>query len=178
MSNFGELVNANTVRFERLLPGPIERVWSYIFEGDKRAKWLCGGTAEPNVGGKMEMHFDNESLSSQPDIPRPEKYKEMPDKPSFTGTVTRYEPPRFFSHLWDFEDEATEVCYELEQRGDKVLLVLTHTRLTSSEDILSVSGGWHAHLDVLVDVLEGKEPGPFWKTHSVLHDEYEKRLQS
>jgi len=177
MNNFGELVNSNTVRFERLLPGPIERVWSYIVDGDKRARWLCGGDAEPRVGGKMEMHFDNESLSSQPDIPRPEKYKDMPDKPSFKGTVTRYEPPHVFAHLWDFENEATEVCYELEQRDDKVLLVLTHTRLTSNEDILSVSGGWHTHLDVLVDVLEGREPGPFWKAHLKVHEEYEKRLR-
>jgi uncharacterized protein YndB with AHSA1/START domain len=178
MNDFGELVNSNTVRFERLLPGPIERVWSYIVEGDKRAKWLCGGDAELKVGGKMEMHFDNESLSSQPDIPRPEKYKDMPDKPSFTGSVTRYEPPHVFSHLWDFENEATEVCYELEQRDDKVLLVLTHTRLTSDEDVLSVSGGWHTHLDVLVDILEGREPGPFWKRHAKNHDAYENRLRS
>jgi uncharacterized protein YndB with AHSA1/START domain len=177
MNNFGELVNSDTVRFERVLPGPIERVWGYIAEGDKRARWICGGEVAAKVGSTMEMHFDNESLSSEPDIPRPAKYKEMPDKPSFTGTVTRYEPPFAFSHLWDFEGEATEVCYELEQRDDKVLLVLTHKRLRSAEDILSVSGGWHTHLDVLVDVLEGREPGPFWKTHARIHDEYEKRLR-
>jgi len=177
VNNFGERLDSKTVRFERLLPGPIERVWSYIVDGEKRAKWLCGGDAEPRVGGRMEMHFDNESLSSQDDIKRPEKYKEMPAKPSFTGEVTRYDPPYVFTHLWNFEEEPTEVCYELEQRDDKVLLTLTHTRLTSDDDVLSVSGGWHTHLDVLVDVLEGREPPAFWKTHSRIHAEYEKRLR-
>jgi len=176
VENLGERVNANTVRFERLLPGPIERVWSYIVDGDKRAKWLCGGDTEAKVGGKIEMLFHNDSLSSQEDIERPQRYQDMPEKPAFTGTVTRYDPPHAFSHLWHFEDDATEVCYELEQRDEKVLLVLTHTRLTSDDDVLSVSGGWHTHLDILVDVLEGREPPPFWKTHSKNNAEYEKRL--
>ena len=37
MNDYGELLDENTVRFERLLPGPIERVWSYLTEGEKRA---------------------------------------------------------------------------------------------------------------------------------------------
>jgi len=178
VNNYGERISSNSVRFERLLPGPIERVWNYVVDGDKRARWLCSGDTEAKVGGRIDMQFDNESLSSQDDIERPEKYKDMPEKPTFSGTVTRYDPPNVFAHTWDFEDEATEVCYELEQRDDKVLLVLTHTRLKSDDDVLSVSGGWHTHLDVLVDVLEGREPRPFWKTHAGNHAEYEKRLQS
>jgi hypothetical protein len=29
MSDYGTLLGTDTVRFERLLPGPIERVWAY-----------------------------------------------------------------------------------------------------------------------------------------------------
>ena len=43
MNNYGELLDESTVRFERMLPGPIERVWSFIVDSDKRKKWLCGG---------------------------------------------------------------------------------------------------------------------------------------
>lgn len=43
MSEYGELLGESTVRFERLLPGPIERVWRFLTESDKRAQWLCGG---------------------------------------------------------------------------------------------------------------------------------------
>jgi uncharacterized protein YndB with AHSA1/START domain len=176
MSEYGELIDATTVRFERLLPGPIERVWSYLTESDKRKKWLCAGATEPKVGGHVEMHFHNATLSSAEDIDRPEKYKDMPEELLFGGTVTRYEPPHALSHTWDFEDEFSEVCYELEEQGDKVRLVLTHRRLESTDVVLSVSGGWHTHLDILVDVLNGREPRAFWKTHTIFEAEYVQRL--
>lgn len=175
--HYGELVDASTVRFERLLPGPIERVWDYIVDGEKRRKWLCGGDIGPGDGGHVDMHFNNATLSDAPDIEVPEKYRDMCNELSFTGTVTRWSPPHAVSHTWEFnDDESSEVSYELEEVGNKVRLVLTHRRLESPSTILSVSGGWHTHLDILMDVLEGREPRAFWKTHTELEAEYEKRL--
>jgi len=176
MKPYGERLDRTTVRFERLLPGPIERVWAYLTESDKRARWLCSGETEPREGGSVDMVFRNERLSGAEDIPRPEKYRDMPEEMAFSGTVTRYEPPRILAHTWEWEDEASEVCYELAERGDKVLLVLTHRRLHTDAFVLSVSGGWHTHLDILVDVLEGREPKPFWKTHTAFEAEYAARL--
>ena len=176
MSEFGELLDENTVRFRRLLPGPIERVWAYLTEGDKRAEWLCGGDAETRVGGHVDMHFHNVSLSGDDDIPRPEKYRDMPEKISFTGKVTRCEPPRVLAHTWEFEDEASEVCYELEAHGSSVLLTLTHRRLHTDELVLSVSAGWHSHLNLLEDVLAGRRRRPFYKMQTELEDEYGRRL--
>lgn len=163
MKEYGELLDDNTVRFERLLPGPIERVWRYLTESDKRAKWLCGGDVETTSNGHVDMHFHNVSLSSDEDIPRPEKYKDRPEKMSFTGKVTRCEPPNVLHHTWDFGDELSEVCYELEEQGDKVKLVLIHKRLETSDTVLSVSTGWHTHLNLLVDVLEDSQRRPFYK---------------
>ena len=177
MSHYGERIDESTVRFERLLPGPIERVWEYLTDGDKRARWFCGGNTDLRVGGKVEMHFHNASLSTQPDIDPPEKYRDMPEKMSFGGTVTQCEPPRLLAHTWDFEDEHSEVCYELEEAGDQVRLVLTHRKLASDDEIISVSGGWHTHLDILEDVLHGREPRAFWKTHAPLEAEYERRVR-
>ena len=176
MNDYGELLDSKTVRFERLLPGPIERVWGYLVESEKRAKWLCGGETDSRVGGNIDMHFHNASLSSAEDIARPEKYKDMPEKVSFSGTVTRYEPPRALSHTWEFDGDASEVCYELEEVGDKVKLVLTHRRLVSSDVVLSVSGGWHTHLGILADILEHRQPRPFWKTQAELAADYASRL--
>ena len=65
--------------------------------------------------------------------------------------------------------------YELEEIEDKVRLVLTHRRLASDNEVLSVSGGWHTHLDILEDVLEGREPEAFWKQHGPIEEEYERR---
>lgn len=178
MSEYGELLDQSTVRFERLLPGPIERVWSYIVESDKRKKWLCAGDIGAGNGAQVDMLFHNESLSKAEDIPRPDKYKDMPEKMTFTGTVTHWDPPNAVTHTWEFGEEASEVSYELEPVGDKVRLVLTHRRLDSADTVLSVSGGWHTHLDVLVDVLEGREPKPFWKTHQAIEAEYAERLSA
>ena len=176
MSHYGERIDDTTVRFERLLPGPIERVWHYLTDGEKRARWLCGGEMELRVGGKVEMHFHNASLSSQPDVDPPEKYRDLPEQMSFGGTVTRCEPPRLLAFTWDFEDEPSEVCYELQEAGDRVRLVLTHRKLTSHDEIISASGGWHTHLDILEDVLNGREPQAFWKAHTPLEAEYERRF--
>ena len=46
MNRYGERIDASTVRFERLLPGPIERVWEYLSNGTKRATWFAGGDTE------------------------------------------------------------------------------------------------------------------------------------
>ena len=178
MSKHGELIDNNTVRFERLLPGPIDQVWRYLVDSEYRAKWLCGGDVEQRVGGRVDMKFNNGSLSTQPDIERPEKYKDLPEEIAFSGTVTRCEPPHLIAHTWDFEGDSSEVCYELSERGDQVLLVLTHTRLNSTDEIISVCGGWHAHLDILIDILEGHDARPFWKTHTPLEAEYEKRIRA
>ena len=176
MNEYGELLDESTVRFERLLPGPIERVWSYLTESDKRAQWLCGGDVETKVDGHVDMHFHNALLSSADDIPRPEEYKEMSEKISFTGKVTRCEPPHVLQHTWEFGGESSEVCYELEEQGDKVRLVLTHRRLETTDTVLSVSSGWHSHLNLLVDVLEEKQLRPFYKMHLQYDSEYGQRL--
>ena len=95
---------------------------------------------------------------------------------SFTGSVTRCEPPNFLSHTWEFGDENSEVCYELKEEGDKVRLILTHRRLETTDIVLSVSGGWHTHLNVLVDVLEERKPRPFYKMQTQYESEYSERL--
>lgn len=175
MSRYGERIDDTTVRFERLLPGPVERVWEYLTDSEKRGSWFASGETELEVGGTTVMNFHNASLSTQPDIDPPGKYKDMPEKMSFGGTVTRCEPPYVIAHTWDFEGQQSEVCFELREEGEKVRLVLTHGKLADLDEILSVSGGWHTHLDILVDVLEGREPQAFWKMHAPLEAEYERR---
>ena len=57
------LVKPSTIRLERLLPGPVERVWAYLTESKKRATWLAAGEFDLRVGGKVELHFQNSKLS-------------------------------------------------------------------------------------------------------------------
>jgi uncharacterized protein YndB with AHSA1/START domain len=176
MSNYGEYLDNSTVRFQRLLPGPIERVWAYLTESAKRAQWLCAGDTQLEPGGIVEMHFHNVSLSGPTDIPRPDIYKDKPERMSFGGKVLACEPLRLLTYTWEFEDEHSEVTYELSEQGDKVLLVLTHRRLDTRDMVLSVSAGWHTHLGLLEDILNGDDLRPFYKTQTELHTEYERRL--
>lgn len=39
MNEFGVVTEPGTVRFERVLPGPIERVWAYLTESEKRRSY-------------------------------------------------------------------------------------------------------------------------------------------
>jgi len=46
MSTAASITPAASVRFERLLPGPIERVWDYLTRADLQKDWLAESTAE------------------------------------------------------------------------------------------------------------------------------------
>lgn len=178
MEKYGEFTEAGTLRFERLLPGPIEKVWAYLTESDKKAKWLAAGDVEPRVGGKVDLYFKHKNLS-QGDDPIPEKYKSMEDGTYFTGRVTKWDPPRLLSYTWGEETgEESEVTFELvPKENGQVLLILTHQRLGDDLDtLISVSSGWHTHLGILVDTLNGREPKGFWSEHMKAEQMYEQKL--
>jgi hypothetical protein len=46
MSTAAQIAPAQAVRFERLLPGPIERVWDYLTKPDLQRTWLAGSAPE------------------------------------------------------------------------------------------------------------------------------------
>lgn len=165
------LVEPGTVQLERLLPGPIERVWSYVTDSDKRAKWLAAGEFDLRVGGRIELLFDNNNLSSDK---KPKENKGQPEP--MTGVITRLEPPHLLSHTWMWNHGETECTYELAERGSQVLLTITHRRM-SKELELPIMAGWDAHSGILEDVLKGNEPRPFWKTHERLAKEYAQAAQ-
>ena len=39
---YGAVSEPSTLTIQRMLPGPIERVWAYLTESDLRRKWLSG----------------------------------------------------------------------------------------------------------------------------------------
>jgi uncharacterized protein YndB with AHSA1/START domain len=169
-----------TVQFERLLPGPPERVWEYLTRSEYKAKWLSAGDVEPWVGGKVEFRFKHDELSESDD-PYPEKYKHMQEGTYFEGRVTLWEPCKKLSYTWGEETgHESEVTFELVPRkNNKVLLILTHVRLGDDPVILiSVGAGWHTHLGILHDRLKGREPQGFWAVHTEMEMVYQKILES
>jgi uncharacterized protein YndB with AHSA1/START domain len=176
MDEFGVVTEARTLRLQRVLPGPIDRVWAYLTESDKRAKWLARGPMDLHAGGRVELSFRNAELSPHKETP-PERYKKYEAGASLRGRVTRCDPPRLLSYTWDEDSNSpSEVTFELTPQGSDVLLVLTHRRLGDRTAMLSVAGGWHTHLGILIDHMNGREPRPFWSTYARLEAEYERRL--
>lgn len=177
MNKYGEFTEQGTIRFERLLPGPIERVWDHLTKSELKAKWLSAGDVEPRVGGKVEFRFKHSNLSENDD-PIPEKYKHMEGGTYFEGRVTKWNPPRLLSYTWgEATGEESEVTFELTPEGEKVRLTLTHRRLGDDPDILaSVASGWHTHLGILIDRLNDRVPKGFWSVHSKMEEEYLNRI--
>lgn len=175
MNRYGSVIAPRTVRFQRLLPGPIERVWSYLTDPEKRGTWLAKGNMDLRVDGPVELIFNNNQLTGH-DENAPPKYAKYGGEIHMSGRVIACEPPRLLTYTWaENFGEASEVTFELTPQGKNVLLTLTHRKL-SRQDMLSVSGGWHAHLDILADRLEGRKPEPFWSAHERLENEYATRI--
>ncbi|MEX0792517.1 MAG: SRPBCC family protein [Pirellulaceae bacterium] len=173
MSEFGKPIGNDTLRIERLLPGPIERVWAYLTESEKRGKWLAVGEMELWVGGKVRLLFSHADLTPHQEA-IPERFKEMECGHGFEGTVTLCEPPHLLAFTWG--GDTSEVKFELTPQDEKVLLVITHTRLRDRDEMSCVAAGWHTHLGILEDNLNGETPRPFWSTVDRLQSEYLRRL--
>ena len=113
---YGKFISRGEVRIIRTLPGPIERVWDYLTDPDKRARWFAGGPMEPRAGGKIELFFRHENIA--PGETPPEKMKQVQD-PGFkmAATILRWEPPRVLSYTFD---EDSDVTFELTAQGKEV----------------------------------------------------------
>lgn len=177
MSEYGKLIGNNAVRFERLLPGPIERVWEYLTDSEKRGTWFAAGPMEPRVDGKLELVFDNSNLGPGHTEP-PERFKQYGGIHRSHHTVTRYEPPHALAITWDGGEDGgpSEVLFELAKKDADVLLTVTHRRIGSRDVLRDVSGGWHTHLDILADRLNGRTPQPFWTRFEKIEAAYDKRF--
>ena len=173
MNEYGIATAPDTLRIERILPGPIERVWAYLTDPDKRATWFARGPMELKPGGRMQLEFDHDDFANEP---YPEKYRKYKGAKS-PGTVVIAEPPRLLVFDWGEEDgTASRVRFELTERGKDVHLLLTHSRLSNRDAMLQVAGGWHAHLAVLADRLNGVEPKGFWSAIARNETEYARRI--
>ena len=171
-SDYGEVTEAGAIRFQRLLPGPIERVWDYLTVPEKRRLWLADGPMDLPPGGEMELVWRNSELA-RPDETIPEKFAGYDGEHRMKGRIIEAEPPRRLVHSWG---EDAEVVYELEERGDKVLLTLVNRRLPDHKEVVSVAGGWHTHLEVLRARLEEREGPRFWDTVDEADRAYEARI--
>ncbi len=167
-------ISRGELRLVRLLPGPLERVWQYVTDSEKRARWFAGGLLEPRAGGKVAFAMRHADLV--PDETPPDRYKHVHETGiTLEGRVLRCEPPRLI--VFTFGGDDSVVTIELTAQGSHVQLVLSH--LAKGEDLPDLhnfASGWHSHLGLLVAELEGTGRPAFWPTHARLMGEYTQLL--
>ncbi len=166
---YGVLTEATTLKIQRRLPGPIERVWAYLTESELRRQWLAAGEMEMKLGAPFKLVWRNDELTDPPGQ-RPSGFS---DEHSMESRITELDPPRKLAFSWG---ESGEVSFELAPQGNQVLLTVIHRGLPDRSTTLMVGAGWHMHLDVLVARATGTEPEAFWDGWSRLHTEYDQRL--
>jgi uncharacterized protein YndB with AHSA1/START domain len=172
MNDRASLIPPSTVRFERLLPGPVERVWAYLTESDKRALWLAAGEFDLRVGGRIELLFDNSRITDE--TPPAGARGAAPHRAE--GVITRLEPMKLLAHTWSWEGGMSEVTYELAPRGKNVLLTIRHELPDDAGLKIAVGGGWATHVGILEDRLNGVKPRPFFSTHAREMKDFEQSL--
>jgi uncharacterized protein YndB with AHSA1/START domain len=166
---YGVLTEPATLKIQRLLPGPIERVWAYLTESELRRQWLAAGEMEMKAGASFELVWRNDELTSPPGQ-RPSGFSA---EHRMQSRITEFDPPRKLAITWG---NTGGVSFELEPAGSEVLLTVIHRRVLDRATLLKVSAGWHMHLDLLAARSAGKEPEPFWDGWSRLQKEYARRI--
>lgn len=166
---YGVLAEPTTLKIQRLLPGPIERVWAYLTESGLRRKWLAAGEMEMRAGAPFEFIWRNDELTEPPGK-RPAGFDE---EHRMKSRITAIDPPHRLVFTWE---GSGDVSFELDAKGTDVLLTVIHRRLANRETMLMVGPGWHMHLDLLAAVATGKQSEPFWDGWSRLRKEYDRRL--
>jgi uncharacterized protein YndB with AHSA1/START domain len=170
LTEFGVLTEPTTLKIQRVLPGPIERVWKYLTESDLRRQWLAAGEMEMEVGASFELTWRNDELPGPPS-PRPAGF---PEQHSMQSRITELDPPRKLAFAWK---GSGDVSFELEPKGDQVRLTVIHRRLPDRAMMLKVCAGWHMHLDYLVAAATATQPAePFWDGWRRLQKEYDRLL--
>jgi uncharacterized protein YndB with AHSA1/START domain len=141
MNKQGEVIQVGAVRFERRLPGDVERVWSHLTDCEKLINWFGDdGTIEPREGGAVWLMGGH-----------------------IRGVVTQWKPHRRLAYTWNvFDPGDTEsqhpesyLSFELTAENGEVVLTLFHLPIPERFD-KQTRMGWHTFLDMLEAAVNGE----------------------
>ncbi len=134
-----------SVRFDRFIMVPVERVWAALTEPERLADWLAQARIDLRLGGDVELRWATQD------------YVE-------TGFIVALKPPTLIAWAIPGPDGRHSVVrWDLKQEDPKTMgtrLTLTHTMLPP-EHLLGVSTGWHIHLHDLPEAAIRPEPLPW-----------------
>lgn len=170
-ADYGTVTAPGTVRIQRLLPGPIERIWSYLTDGELRRQWLAAGDMSPQAGSSFELVWRNDELTDPPG----NKPANFGEEHRMQSRIVEFDPPRRLVFTWG---DSGKVAFDLERQGDKVMLTVLHEGISDRNNMLMIGAGWHMHINVLEARVGGRETEPFWDGWQRLRGEYERRLSA
>lgn len=141
-----------TIRFERRLSAPVERVWRAVTDADEMRAWFPSAVlGERKVGAPLAFPFDDNVADT------------------FEGEVTEWEPTSVFAFRWGGD----QLRIQLTPDGDATLLAFTQT-IGHMTEAARTTSGWHFCLASLDAHLGGTAPDPdAWKG---LYTEYLGRM--
>lgn len=136
--------------YQRRLPHPPEKVWAAITDPAQLKQWFMASWVkiDGRPGGSVETIAGPAQIQSH-------------------GRILTWDPPRVYEHEWITAPrkeipagENSVVRWELSAVGGETVLTLTHRHLTRPT-ATGFAPGWHAFLDRLTALLDGK-PLPDW----------------
>jgi uncharacterized protein YndB with AHSA1/START domain len=134
-----------SVRFERFIMVPIEKVWAALTVPERLADWFAQAKIDLRLGGEVELRWDS--------------YGHVE-----TGFIVALKPPELLAWAMPGPDGRHSVVrWELKQEDPKGLgtrLTLTNTFLRT-EHLLSVATGWHTALHDLAEAAIRSTPLPW-----------------
>lgn len=148
-----------SVQFERVLPGPVDRVWKHLTDTTLLAGWFGKGTIEQRTGGRVSLMDGH-----------------------IRGVVTRWNPPHRLAYTWNVFGPGdgldaisaypeSYLSFTLERSGNDVLLRLTHVPVLDRFEKQNAMG-WHTFLDILGAALRGEkveERSTYMKKNAALY---------
>lgn len=175
MTEFAKFTAPTQLEITRELPSTCDRVWQYLVDPELRQKWFCAGKTGSAAGEDFVMDFDHSRISQSPP---PESFESAADPTVVQGTILTFEPPHKLAYRWpgETEEDETIVTIELTQVGESTRLHLVHDKLANPDFQIGASAGWHAHLDLLLDLVNGIAARDFWVHFQKIQAEYVNRV--
>lgn len=138
----GEIIPESAVRFVRILPGPVEKVWAMLTQSERLPEWYGEGAIEPREGGKVSLMGGH-----------------------IRGVVTGWRPNQLLAYTWNVFDPGETVSrfpisyleFALTSESKAVKLALTH-RPVPAEFQKQTAMGWHTMLDLIEAGLNDEFP--------------------
>lgn len=143
MEQKGRVSKVPCLTFRRLLPGPIEKVWSHLTDTRLLPGWFgAESSIEPRQGGTVRLMGGH-----------------------IRGIVTQWQPPRKLIYTWNVFDAGdgpdavsaypeSYPTFELEPHGTDVQLTFMHLPVLD-RFVPQSAMGWHTMLDMLDAALNG-----------------------